>query len=798
MSRSTILRFEVLRELGGNGRGTVYKALDPATQRTVAIREIRPEALTPEARVRLPEQLKAALTLDSPNIVRILEVALQDPSWYVVTEYVEGVILQALMQQTSAFSEWDLVDMTRQVCFAIDHAHARGLAHSNLHPGNILQEWDGNIRLMDYGLGTHPQPLAGPGSRPVVLPYLSPEQMEGRPPDRRANLFNWGTILYQMAAGSRASAEKTASAFLDELAGPEASGPGSNLGPVPIKVLKKALAKRPEDRYPTGADMVRDWELSRQPNQETVVVPVAPPKPRKAAEDLLSLQASGSPETAKAASTRFAASPLPRPATTPVLSTAPPPKPPVNPPMAAPPKPPLSPPMAPPPKLSPSPVPAPEATSPVMPGKVGSSNVVDHAPAVPPLKATVVPTASDSAPAWQAETPPEPGRAGFIVVSSRATVTPAPPVPSPAASRRPSIRPASSAQGEQALQEVRSSLVRAGQEISRSASGLWEIGRRYVLYEVLAATVLVAGLLAGHLLHSTSQSAYQPEPPVESTTLSPVPAPPEPALSPPSVQPQQPPPVSAVEKRGKRQKPVSAPAPAQLATAVLTLETAPPGAQIQLDGNTLGVSTPYVISGLSAGDHIVALAKPGYAVERRLVQIRPGERFTVSVSLNELGAILAVSSKPQGASIFLDGRDTGRLTPATLNVPKGQYRVTVAQNGFFDATYALECASGQRCEFSPQLTPKGHAEEVKPVGKLKRLFGGSPAIGSEVQIRTTPKGAQILVNQRPLGKATPAEFIFPAGTYEITLTLPGYKPAHRIVTLAGAGKNSVEEVLQKE
>jgi hypothetical protein len=91
----------------------------------------------------------------------------------------------------------------------------------------------------------------------------------------------------------------------------------------------------------------------------------------------------------------------------------------------------------------------------------------------------------------------------------------------------------------------------------------------------------------------------------------------------------------------------------------------------------------------------------------------------------------------------------------------------------------------------------GNAEEIKAAGKLKRLFGGSSAAGEMVQIRTKPKGARISVNQRALDKATPAEFLFPAGFYDISLELNGYQPVHKTVQVGGNGKVVVDVDLQR-
>jgi len=197
-------RFEIVREIGKSELGTVYKAYDPKKKRTVALRVLPADA--PQAIERSREYLlhaKAASVLDSPNIVSIYAGAEEQGLAYVVMEFVEGVPLDAALATQQGFSSSELLDISRQVCRGLDHAHSKDIFHRRLTPPGILTEWDGTVKILDFA--ADPGPLEGKSGD--ELRYLSPEQIQGRAPDARSNVFNWGAILYEMVTGRKAFGE---------------------------------------------------------------------------------------------------------------------------------------------------------------------------------------------------------------------------------------------------------------------------------------------------------------------------------------------------------------------------------------------------------------------------------------------------------------------------------------------------------------------------------------------------------------------------------------------------------------
>ena len=743
-----IARFEVLREMGQGLCGTVYKAVDPATQKLVAIRKMSYEQLLAGPREQQRQVLAAmrqAMTLDSPNIARTFELGEEESGIYLVSEYLEGITLHALCEKGTAFSNWDLIDTTRQVCSALDHAHARGLTHRNLHPGNILREWDGNIKVMDYGLPVDPLGRFEPETLVRAIYYLSPEQAKGESLDRRSNLFSWGAVLYQMATGERPFDGVDRSAILQNVLNCDPKPPKiqSQFATSPAMILMKALAKAPGKRYQTGEDLVRELEACSQPNN-------APAVPAAAKAD------------------RSPASPRP--------NLLPRREPPAK--MHVP---------QPPPAIS-RPMPTPTPVSSQIPPAPGRPVIVANNTPSGASPARVLPrvTAGSAQVALDSTTAPLPkASADFIVVNSRAPVaSPAPPVP-----KMPKT-----------VRTVRNDGKRLVSEANALLFQVLASGRRAMTSYGAAVIITFVVLAAVYGIYSRLTKERHQEAQVQTNASLPAIIP----VGPPSqveMQAQTPvmeEPNPASGKKLRKKRVVSVAAPLPVLTAELVVESSPAGAQIQVDGRSTGSVTPSALTQLSAGEHAITLSKDGYAAEHRTVQLRAAQRVALAVTLSELQATVSISSQPEGASVLIDGKDTGKVTPLTIAVHRGNHSITLTRNGFFPDTRTFDAQPGKSYELPFRLTAQGRSEEIKDVGKLNKLLGGgAPQSMGKVKIKTNPKGAQIAVNGRQMDKLTPAEYFFPAGIYEVTLAAEGYKPTRKTINVSAGAKLLVEERLDK-
>jgi cytoskeletal protein RodZ len=260
--------------------------------------------------------------------------------------------------------------------------------------------------------------------------------------------------------------------------------------------------------------------------------------------------------------------------------------------------------------------------------------------------------------------------------------------------------------------------------------------------------------------------------------------------------------VGAATARGRKnaKKKNVAPVAAIVVPGQIAIDSTPQGAQVQLDGKTDPTwVTPFTLSGLNAGQHTVTVSKAGYSSDTRTVAIASGNKSFLVTHLTQLMATLSVTSAPSGANVYIDGRDTGKLTPAQVSVDKGQHVVLVRKAGYIDETTSAQFVLAQTVSFSPTLRSLGNVDDIKTVGKMGRLFGGKQAQGmGTVSIKTQPKGAQIAVNKHMLDKSSPVDVMLDPGNYVVDITLTGYAPVHKVITVDKGGKAVIDEVMQHE
>ena len=184
----------------------------------------------------------------------------------------------------------------------------------------------------------------------------------------------------------------------------------------------------------------------------------------------------------------------------------------------------------------------------------------------------------------------------------------------------------------------------------------------------------------------------------------------------------------------------------------------------------------------------------------RTVDVASGSKAFVAARLTQLVATLAVSSTPAGANIYIDGKNSGKVTPAQVPVDQGQHVILVRKSGFIDETTSAQLTLGQTTNYSPTLRALGNVDDIKTVGKMKmKLFGGKESQGmGTISVKTQPKGAQVAVNQHMLEKDSPVDFMLDPGNYIVDITMSGYAPIHKVITVDKGGKAVIDEVMQHE
>lgn len=259
-------RYKILDKVGEGGMALVYKAKDTLLGRLVAIKVLREQyAGDREFVERFRREAQSAASLSHANVVNIYDVGQENGIDYIVMEYVEGRNLKDIIRKQGALPIPVAVDIARQVALALDHAHRHRLVHRDIKPHNILITEDNQVKVTDFGiaLAASYSQLTQSGFVVGTAHYVSPEQAKGGMATAQSDLYSLGVVLYEMLTGRVPFTGDTPVAVALQHV-QEPIRPPRALNPeIPYelnRIVLKALAKEPKDRYQTAAEMVADLE----------------------------------------------------------------------------------------------------------------------------------------------------------------------------------------------------------------------------------------------------------------------------------------------------------------------------------------------------------------------------------------------------------------------------------------------------------------------------------------------------------------------------------------------------------
>ena len=665
-------RYEIVSELGRGAMGLVYRAVDPNIGRTVALKTMRLDVHGmdhDEMLRRFRNEARTAGLMSHANIVTIYDADEVDGLFYIAMEYVEGQTIQSMVVEKRIIPADQIVAIAKQVCLGLDYAHHRKVIHRDIKPANIMITPNHVAKIMDFGISKSVGSMTSSGQVLGTPNYMAPEQVKGLDLDGRADLFSFGVVLYEMATGERPFSGQNVTTIIYKIVNETPIAPcelEATVHPGLSTVILRCLAKNPEERYQTGAHLVRDLENYRSIGSEgdaTSVLPVQAP--------LASASLSRRPVSLQV-----------------------------------------------------------DAMS-----QSGAAVAVASAKAAPTLRQTI---------------PVQPAR-----------------------------------------------------------SGDWSAEKIIALVAIVVfASILSAGAIYKfrHRHHPAAVIPLLPQTVVQATgQATSAPMAPGPLVSAPAESPSQPttddikavvpneakPQTADAARVADNSKPViekkspSAPATGEKAKGKVEVRFSsdPEGAFVQFDGRSSEAwMTPFTMSDVKPGTHEAVFTKQGYQPETRTLEIG-SKSAPYNISLVPVTTAIFVTSTPAGASIEVDGRDSGKVTPAQIPVAEGQHKIVVRLDGFRWAQTTTNVTRGQVASFQPMLNPSDapQAGNTNPVTtRLKKLLGANAGKGM-IDFVSDPAGARIFIQGRPTRFATPAHAPFPPGDYVIELREPGYKPAQRRV-----------------
>jgi len=260
---SELLGYRIEALLGRGGMGVVYRAWDTRLKRSVALKLVAPE-LSEDVRFRerLLTESELAASLEHPNVVPIHDAGEVEGQLYIAMRHVEGTDLKSLLREEGALEPKRALALLTQVADALDAAHKRGLVHRDVKPSNVLLDSQEHVYLADFGLSRRLADEGIPGGQGFSLgtpAYVAPEQIEGGEVDGRADLYSLGCLLYECLTGEvpfRRDSELAVLWAHAQEEPPKASVRNPALPKAIDAVVARAMAKEPDERYATGAELV--------------------------------------------------------------------------------------------------------------------------------------------------------------------------------------------------------------------------------------------------------------------------------------------------------------------------------------------------------------------------------------------------------------------------------------------------------------------------------------------------------------------------------------------------------------
>src|SRR5678815_387471 len=293
----TIAHYRLVEPIGAGGMGAVYKAYDNKLQRIVALKLLPSEYVSQDdRRKRFFQEARAASALSHPHILTIYEVGEDEGRPYIAMEYIEGETLRQKIKN-NGLQVRETLDIAIQIATGLARAHELGIIHRDLKPENLMLSRDGYAKILDFGLAKlvaeRERALVADSEQKTLIRgvetesgtlmgtvnYMAPEQLLGQRVDRRCDIFSFGVVLCEMLTGAAPFVHDnridTMHAILHRDPLFPTNGPGGLLLGLQ-RVLTKALAKTPKDRYQTIEELAEELKTLKRELELGKTLPVTP------------------------------------------------------------------------------------------------------------------------------------------------------------------------------------------------------------------------------------------------------------------------------------------------------------------------------------------------------------------------------------------------------------------------------------------------------------------------------------------------------------------------------------------
>jgi len=264
-------RYEVKEVLGVGGMGVVYRALDRELQEPVAIKTLRPDAMSADtvALERFKQEIRLARKIAHRNVVRTYDLGEVKGMYYLTMEFVEGKSLKQLIETRGRLPIPVTITIGKQLCRALEVAHEQGVIHRDIKPQNMVVEPSGFLKVMDFGIARLANPPKGKGLTEAGMSigtpdYMSPEQLQGMDLDPRSDLYSAGVVLFECVSGRVPYEADTPWSLIAKHLEEEPPDPrtfNAEVSETLSAVILKAMGRKPADRYQTAGEMYDALDL---------------------------------------------------------------------------------------------------------------------------------------------------------------------------------------------------------------------------------------------------------------------------------------------------------------------------------------------------------------------------------------------------------------------------------------------------------------------------------------------------------------------------------------------------------